>query len=122
MATTSDSSEVVAADLVFVGFNSRAAALHRKTGEIAWQWKSPKGAGFVALMLDGEQLIASVHGYTYCLDATTGTQLWMNPMNGFGYGVPCLTSFRGSSLAASLLAQAQQEDQDDVPPSHTPVG
>ena len=109
MANPAESSKLAVADLVFVGFNSRAAALHRKTGEIAWQWKSPKGSGFVALLLDGERLIASVHGYTYCLDPLTGEQLWTNPMPGFGLGVPCLTSFRGSSLGASLLAQAEAD-------------
>ena len=109
MATDSVSSDVAIADLVFVGFNSRAAALHRETGKVAWKWKAPKGMGFVALMLDGERLMASVYGYTYCLNPLTGKQLWMNPMQGFGFGVPCLTSFRGSSLAASLLAQAQAD-------------
>ena len=110
MATDSASSNVAIADLVFVGFNKRAAALHRETGEIAWQWKASKGMGFVALLLDGERLIASVHGYTYCLDPLTGKELWMNAMSGFGLGVPCLVSFRGgSSLAASLLGQAEDE-------------
>ena len=41
---------VPVADLVFVGFNSRAAALHRESGEIVWKWKSPQGSGAVALM------------------------------------------------------------------------
>jgi len=97
------------ADFVYVGLNSRAAALHRTSGEIAWQWKAGKGKGFVVLLLDGEHLIASVQGYTYCLDARTGEELWSNPMAGFGLGVPCLASLRGTSLGASLLAQAQAE-------------
>lgn len=99
------------ADLVFVGFNSRAAALHRDTGEIVWSWKSPKGRGAVGLMLDGDRLIAAVSGYTYCLDAASGEQLWGNPMRGFGLGVTCLTSFRSSSMATSMLAQHEQTRQ-----------
>ncbi len=110
MVSHSKSPKVAVADLVFVGFNSRAAALHRETGEIVWQWKSPKGSGFVALLLDGERLIASVRGYTYCLNPLTGAQLWTNAMTGFGSGVPCLSSFRGSSLGASLLAQAETDE------------
>ncbi|MHC5066200.1 MAG: outer membrane protein assembly factor BamB family protein [Planctomycetota bacterium] len=105
MATNRGSQKLAVADLVFVAFNSRAAALNRKNGRIVWRWKSPKGSGFVALLLDGERLIASVNGYTYCLDPLTGEQLWTNQMSGFGLGVPCLTSFRGSSLGASVLAQ-----------------
>ena len=61
-------------DHVFVGFNSKVAALHRETGEVVWQWKSPKGRGPVALMLDGDRVIASIYGYTYAIDAATGEQ------------------------------------------------
>ena len=119
MANQPEPSSIAVADLVFVGFNSRAAALHRETGQIAWQWKSPKGSGFVALLLDGERLIASVHGYTYCLNPLTGEQLWTNPMPGFGLGVTCLTSFRGSSLGASLLAQAKADAGASNAATHT---
>ncbi|MCR9243903.1 MAG: PQQ-binding-like beta-propeller repeat protein [bacterium] len=99
------------ADLIFVGFNRRAAALNRDTGDIVWEWKSPKGSGAVAMMLDGERVIAAVNGYTFCLDALTGRQVWMNEMKGFGMGVTCLTSFRSSSMASSMLAQHQSQAQ-----------
>ena len=47
------------ADLVFAGFNSRVLALDRYTGEVVWEWKSPKGtSSHVALLLDGDRLIA----------------------------------------------------------------
>jgi len=80
-------SPTTVADLVFVGFNRRAAALHRETGEILWQWKCPKGSGAVALMLDGDRVIAAVQGYTYCLEAASGRELWRNDMSGFGLGM-----------------------------------
>lgn len=102
------------AELVFVAFNSRAAALNRQTGKIVWNWKSSKGSGFVALLLDGDRLMASVGGYTYCLDAQTGDEVWMNPMTGYGIGVPCLASVRGTSLGSSLLAQAQVQAQSQA--------
>jgi len=91
--------EVDPADLVFVGFNRRVAALHRETGELIWSWKSPQGTGFVVLLYDTDRLIASVQGYTYCLDPGTGAQLWSNPLTGFGLGVPCLASISGVSPA-----------------------
>jgi len=98
-------------DLVYVGFNSRAVALDRQTGEIVWEWKSPKGRSpHVAVLLDGDRVIASVHGYTYCLDAITGEQLWSNPLTGFGTGLPTLASIygnSGSAAAAALIAQQQ---------------
>lgn len=97
--------------LVFVGFNSQVVALDRHTGEAIWTWKCPDGSGFVALLLDGEQLVASIQGYTHCLDPLTGAVLWSNPLTGMGTGVPCLASVRGGAggLPYAVLAQAASE-------------
>ena len=106
-----DSASPVAAnpaDLVFVGFNRQVCALHRETGELMWSWKAPEGSGFVVLLYDTDRLIASVQGYTYCLDPATGTQMWSNPLKGFGLGVPCLASISGVSMA-SISAEAEAE-------------
>ena len=91
-------------DMLFVAFNKQVAALDAATGEIIWQWKAPKGSGFVSLLLDGERLFAAVQGYTYCLDAINGDQVWSNPMKGFGHGVASLTTSRGQSEQAILNA------------------
>ena len=102
-------------NLVFVGFNSRVAALDRRNGETVWEWKSPKGShAYVALLLDGSELFVSVHGYTYCLAARTGAELWSNPLTGFGYGIPSLASAGGSDLssAAASAAAAQASDEE----------
>ena len=110
MTRTADTPGIM--DLVFMGFNSRVVALHRETGEIVWVWQSPKGrSDHVAVMLDGDRLVVSVKGYTYCLDAETGSQLWDNPLKGLGYGIPSLTSLRansGSAGAAAIIAAQQQ--------------
>ena len=99
-------------DLAFVGFHSRVLALDRNSGEIVWDWKSPKGSSsHVAVLLDGDRLIVSVSGYMYCLDPITGRQLWDNPLKGFGTGIPSLTSIHGNSgsaAAAALIASQQQ--------------
>ena len=98
-------------DIVFVGFGSRVAALDRTDGQVLWKWKSPKGrCQFVSLLLDGDRLIVSVHGYMYCLDPLTGGQLWSNPMDGFGFGIPSLASLQGASgstAAAAVIVQQQ---------------
>jgi outer membrane protein assembly factor BamB len=91
-------------DLVFVGFNSKIAALHRESGKLAWKWTSPAGTGYVALLLDGDLLLASVEGYTYAIEAATGTQLWANPLKGFGTGIACLATMNGSSVSVSGAA------------------
>ncbi len=96
--------------LIFVGFNSRVVALDRDSGAIVWQWKSPKGSGYITLLLDEDRLIVSVMGYTYCLDPATGQQLWFNELPGLGMGVASLASVRGGSAqnleAIAAAAQA----------------
>ena len=92
-------------ELLFVGFNKRVAALDKRSGEIRWQWEAPEGSYYVSLLLDGDDLFVSVNGYTYCLNASTGQQVWLNPMKGFGTGVTSLASTRGHSDHA-VLGQA----------------
>jgi outer membrane protein assembly factor BamB len=99
-------------DLIFEGFNSRVVALHRDSGQLIWQWRCPKGSGYVTLLLDGDRLIVSVMGYTYCLDPATGNQLWHNDLPGLGAGVASLASVRGCVqplLDAAAAAAAEQE-------------
>ena len=99
-------------DLVYVGFNRWVLAMDRYSGEIVWQWKSPKGSGAVSLLLDGDRLIVSVSGFMYCLDPLYGQQVWKNPLTGKGVGVTCLTSLRGlPGTDHMLMAHAAQQAQ-----------
>lgn len=101
--------------LIFVGFNSRVAALNRETGETVWQWRSPKGSGYTTILLDGDRLIASVGGYTYCLDPLSGQQWWFNALPGMGVGVPSLASLRGGAQNSPGSAAAEEESQHQPP-------
>jgi outer membrane protein assembly factor BamB len=100
-----------AASLVFVGFNSRIAALDRNSGEVVWKWKSPKGSGIPMLLLDGDRLIVSIQGYTHCLDPLSGDELWFNPLPGMGIGTPCLASARANTTAQLYAVLAEYEHQ-----------
>lgn len=101
-------------ELLFIGLNSRVAALDRGSGTIVWEWRcpKPKSNGVVTLLLDQDLLIASVNGYTYGLDPLSGRQLWFNELKGFGTGVAAMatinTSTPHSLLAAIRRAQEQQ--------------
>ena len=95
--------------LIFVGFNSHVVALHRDSGELVWQWKSPKGTGYVTLLLDGDRLIVSVVGYTYCLDPATGNEVWYNELPGLGFGVASLASVRDCVQPLLDAAAADEE-------------
>ena len=94
------------ADLVFVGFNSRVVALDRYSGEKVWEWKSPQGSGYVTIMIDGDRLIVSVMGYTYCLDPIFGQEVWRNALEGMGVGVATLASIHASASAQASSAAA----------------
>jgi outer membrane protein assembly factor BamB len=95
-------------DLVFVGFNKQVIALDRYNGEKKWEWKSPKGTGYPTMLLDGDRLIVSVQGYTFCLEPTTGAQVWENELKGHGTGIPCVVSVRGSASGAEAQLFASQ--------------
>jgi len=97
--------------LVFTGFNRRVAALDKRTGQIIWDRKLPKGNSYVTLLLDGEILIVAVDGYMYGLKALTGEPLWLNEMAGFGTGVTSLASVNGSAqnLTAAAAAKAASD-------------
>jgi len=106
-------------DLIFVGFNSQVVALHRDSGSLIWQWKSPKGGGYVTLLLDGDRLIVSVMGYMYCLDPANGNQLWFNELKGFGSGVASLASVRGCVQPLLDAAGAAEDARQQVSPATT---
>jgi outer membrane protein assembly factor BamB len=98
-------------DLVFVGLNGYAIALHRDTGEIVWSNDQMK-SGYVTLLLDGDRLIVSTNGYIFCLDPMTGQILWHNPLKGYGSGAPTsLVSVRGQSSQVVIQQAAQASAQ-----------
>lgn len=99
-------------DQIFVGFNSRVVALNRYDGSLTWTWKSPAGSsGFVAVLVDGDRLIVSVQGYTYCLNPANGQQVWANPLTGLGLGTPCVASVHGSTIGTSAAAKDREDQQ-----------
>ncbi len=111
MASRGESAERTLADMIFVGFNRRVIALDRYTGEIAWDWKAPKGTGFVSLLLDGDRLMASINGYLYCLDPIYGQEVWSNPLKGYGVGTTSLASVNGSTSTGPSAAVIEQQRQ-----------
>lgn len=105
-------------ELVFVGFNSRVAAIDKYSGKKFWSWRA-KGhmSGFVALLLDGERLYISVDGYTTCLDALTGKERWHNPLKGMGVGAPCL-AMTGAHTSMALMAEEEARRRTTTSGTH----
>ena len=96
-------------DLVFVAFGKRVVALDRYTGENVWEWSAPKGGGYISILLDGDRLIVSAMGYMYCLEPLFGQEVWNNPLEGLGTGVPCLASASGGATNSTALQAAMQQ-------------
>ena len=72
-----------------------------------WDWRAPEGREYVSLLLlDERQLIASVNGYTYCLDPLTGKQHWFNKLEGFGSGVTSIAALDKHNPRDPLVAAA----------------
>jgi outer membrane protein assembly factor BamB len=109
------------ADLVFVSFNKQVVALDRYTGELVWKWASPKGSGFIALLVDGDRLIVSCQGYTYCIDPMFGQLVWSNPLEGMGVGIPCLASIHGTSAGTAPVSAAAAVESEQQAATHTAV-
>lgn len=94
--------------LIFTGIRGTILALDRFTGGIVWQTPL-KGMGFVNIVIDGGDLIATTRGEVFCLDPETGRIRWNNPMRGFGYGLSTIATPTGSSFAVMAEHEAQQE-------------
>lgn len=92
-------------DLLFLSFKQQVFALDRYSGEITWEWKCKHG-GYPALLVDGDRLMVSINGYTFCLDPLTGDEVWGNELSGKGTGVPVLASLRGGSTSAAVSAKS----------------
>jgi hypothetical protein len=97
-------------DLVFIGLNGQVAALDSANGEIVWEWRAPKGAGYVNLLVDRKLLVAAVNGYIYGLDPKNGDQLWFNKLKGYGVGVTSIATLGGATSQAVLLETAAADE------------
>jgi outer membrane protein assembly factor BamB len=105
--------ELQVSDFLYLAFKEQVFGLDRATGEIRWNWRADKGRGFVAVLVDGDRLFASVDGYTYCLNPLTGEQIWYNPLDGFGEGIATLATARGTTTAVTAEAAQDEEDSED---------
>ena len=96
-------------DVIFIGFAKQVFAVDRYDGSIQWEWRADHGSGFVSLMLDGDRLIASCNGWTWCLDPMSGAEVWHQPFKGKGTGIPAIVSTRSNSSGGAQAQIAAQQ-------------
>lgn len=94
-------------NLVYLGIKGTVVALDRATGAEIWRAEL-KGADFVNLVIDGENLYASARGEIFCLDALSGETRWHNPLKGLGYGLIAIATPSGSAVLPAESRRRQQ--------------
>ncbi len=99
-------------ELLFIGIKGSVIALERNSGRQVWATHL-RGADFVNVTVQGDQVLASCGGEIFCLDAANGTGLWHNPLKGFGRGLVTLASkdIPGSSNS-TVIAQKRRQDEE----------
>jgi outer membrane protein assembly factor BamB len=96
-------------ETVFIGMRGHVLAVDRRTGFEIWRTHL-KSASFVNVALDGPDLFATTLGEMFCLDPTTGSIRWNNPLRGMGYGLICIA---GASNQAPI-AEEYNRQQDST--------
>src|ERR1044072_3733483 len=74
------------AKIIYLGVKGSGVAIDSATGQSFWS-ASLKGAEFVNVVLDGNNLFATTRGEIYCLDPHGGGIRWHNPLKGYGLGL-----------------------------------
>jgi outer membrane protein assembly factor BamB len=108
-------------NLLFVGVNETVAAFNKHDGGLIW--KTPLkasflGDSFVTLLVEGERIFAHTQGQLFCLDASSGRQLWRNELKGLSYAIASLAieSTTAPSAAAHARHKRRKESERSGPP------
>ncbi|MEM7227603.1 MAG: hypothetical protein AAF432_02195 [Planctomycetota bacterium] len=102
LAERGSTQERTVEDLVFIGVGKDVQARDRYTGELAWEWRMPKGRSPI-IVLDGDRLIVITGQHGYCVDPLYGQQVWHQRISRWG-GIPSVATSRGNSNS-SVQAQ-----------------
>ena len=94
---------------VFVGTKGSVTAINKSDGREIWR-TALKGASYVMLAFDGNQIYAHTGGHLFCLDKISGEILWENDLPGLGYGLATLLVEGGYTDPALLVRTAQIAD------------
>jgi hypothetical protein len=100
-------------DLAFIGIAGSVVALDKATGKQAWATRL-RGYGFVNILVQEQQLLATVYGEAFCLEPLTGRIIWRNPLKGFGRGLAGIATAGCASNVAGLAEQQLRNEESDA--------
>ena len=104
---------------LYIGIRGTVLAIERTTGKEVWL-SSLKGADFVNVVVDGEQLFAASKGRLYRLDPATGQILWENGLIGMGWGLVAIAQAGNGNLMA--MEAKRRQDQAAAAAATTATG
>ena len=93
---------------IYIGIHGSVLAIDRATGKEAWE-TSLKGADFVNVVLDGNELYAGSKGRLYRLDPATGNTMWVNELPGKGWGMISIAQSPDGNRGAMVEKRRQDE-------------
>ena len=98
--------------IIYLGVKGSVVAIDSSTGQTIWS-TSLKGAEFVNVVLDGNNLFATTRGEIFCLDPQGGGIRWHNPLKGYGLGLITIAG-EGIPQNATLGAEKIRRDQEQA--------
>jgi outer membrane protein assembly factor BamB len=105
-------------DTLFVGLNGHVIAFNKRDGIQLWKTNLKSGfqvfdASFVTVLVEGERVYAHFYNHLFCLDASTGEQLWTNEVEGRGCDVAMLAVVGMSSPSLAALVEQKRKSAPD---------
>jgi len=98
--------------IIYLGVKGSVVAIDSSTGQTIWS-TSLKGAEFVNVVLDGNNLFATTRGEIFCLDPQGGGIRWHNPLKGYGLGLITIAG-EGIPQNTTLGAEKIRRDQEQA--------
>jgi outer membrane protein assembly factor BamB len=94
--------------IIYLGVRGSVVAIDSATGQSVWS-TSLKGAEFVNVVLDSNNLFATTRGEIFCLDPQGGGIRWHNPLKGYGLG---LITIAGEGIPQNAVVSAEKKHRD----------
>lgn len=101
------------AKIIYLGVRGSVVAVDSATGQEVWN-TALKGAEFVNVVLDGDNLFATTRGEIFCLDPKGGGLRWHNPLKGYGLGLITIAGEGIAQNAATVSAEKRRRDQEQA--------
>jgi len=99
--------------MIYLGVKGSVVAVNSTTGQLVWE-TSLKGADFVNVIIDGNNLFATTRGEIFCLDPQGGGIRWHNPLKGYGLGLVTIAADGVAPNTAVIAAEKRRRDQEQA--------